>query len=221
MSESVSTSLTPRSNVLTEGSCSSLLSFLKFISIIVSFILLYSLILSLVSESYNLGVQEGNESKCKRRYQKKCCYRQQLSSQELFSNDELYSYKKAQSAGFQSVALTSLDDSQQNLMFGQANRYIYVSPEKNDVYRLEIFANLHVLYGNVYDGNDNIKQSYKAYLKLKDDILYIGDLEKGGDGIYKLKYISNDAKKLSQYDQLLISYHVNDKQNTILQAEFE
>ena len=105
-------------------------------------------------------------------------------------------------------------------MFGQANRYVYIV-DNNPIYRLEVFVNLLVLNGNVYDfkGKSDVKHKYSVILensKTKQKII-VGDLIKDGDGMYKLKYITKtDVEKLSQYDVINITYTVNDKTTNIL-----
>jgi len=146
--------------------------------------------------------------------------------QENFSNDEMYSYKSATSSNYQSVPLLSPFDENrnpENLFFGKANRFIYKNNDEY-VYSLEIYCNLFVLDGNIYDKaqRNTIKQKYKVYLvnsKTKETS-FLDNLVKDGDGIYKLKYKSNQSDALLKYDVVKIVYSLDDKEQTLLQGNF-
>ena len=149
-----------------------------------------------------------------------------VEMQENFSNDEMYSYKSSMSSNYQSIPLLApLDENKnpENLFFGKANRFIY---KHNDeyVYSLEIYCNLLVLDGNIYDKaqRNTIKQKYKVYLvnsKTKETS-FLDNLVKDGDGIYKLKYKSNQSEALLKYDIVKINYSLDDKEQTLLQGNF-
>lgn len=149
-----------------------------------------------------------------------------IEIQENFSNDEMYSYKSATSSNYQSVPLLApLDENKnpENLFFGKANRFIY---KHNDeyVYSLEIYCNLLVLDGNIYDKaqRNTINQKYKVYLvnsKTKETS-FLDNLAKDGDGIYKLKYKSNQSEALLKYDIVKIVYSLDNKEQTLLQGNF-
>jgi|Laugrespbdmm15sd_2_1035082.scaffolds.fasta_scaffold00671_10 hypothetical protein len=142
--------------------------------------------------------------------------------QENFSNDDMYSYKKSVSSSYQSIPLTAKDDD--NLFFGKANRFIMVendpvfSGKSKIVFRLEIFCNLFVLDGNVFNQRKN-KQAYGVYLvnSKTGDQMFINNLKKDNDGIYKLKYkTSEDVEKLASYDQINIIYSLDEAEQLIL-----
>lgn len=146
--------------------------------------------------------------------------------QENFSNDDMYSYKKSVSSSYQSIPLTAKDDD--NLFFGKANRFIMVENDpvfrgkSKIVFRLEIFCNLFVLDGNVFDQRKN-KQAYGVYLvnSKTGDQLFINNLKKDNDGMYKLKYkTSEDVEKLASYDQINIIYSLDQAEQLILYGKF-
>lgn len=163
---------------------------------------------------------EGDITCGRSRYQKcNCNYCRRLRYIENFSNDEMYSYKTAKESRYQNIPL--LGD---NLQFGQANRYVYYQDDKL-IYRLEIFCNLLVLDGDIYPKGDKIKHKYAVFLENDQDKLYIGDLTKDGDGIYKLKFISKDnIEKLVSYHKLSIIYTADQsgkqKTNVVVSGHF-
>jgi len=141
---------------------------------------------------------------------------------ENFSNDEMYSFKTSQESSYQSIPLLSPNDD--NLMFGQAKRFVS-SVDGTFVYRLEIYCNLLVLDGNIYDKApiNTIKHKYTVFLqntKQKGKV-HVGDLIKDGDGIYKLKFISKEhVEELAAYDKVHIMYTLNDNEQPILSGTF-
>lgn len=146
--------------------------------------------------------------------------------QENFSNDDMYSYKKSVSSSYQSIPLTAKDDD--NLFFGKANRFIMVENDpvfngkSKIVFRLEIFCNLFVLDGNVFNQRKN-KQAYGVYLvnSKTGDQMFINNLKKDNDGIYKLKYkTSEDVEKLASYDQINIIYSLDEAEQLMLYGKF-
>ena len=149
-----------------------------------------------------------------------------IEMQENFSNDEMYSYKSATSSNYQSVQLLAPFDENrnpENLFFGKANRFIY---KHNDeyVYSLEVYCNLFVLDGNIYDKTqrNTVNQKYKVYLvnsKTKETS-FLDNLVKDGDGMYKLKYKSNQSEALLKYDVVKIIYSLDNKEQTLLQGNF-
>jgi len=150
-------------------------------------------------------------------------------NKENFSNDDLYSYKTQESANYISIPLLSPFDefkNPSNLFFGQANRYINTIGGNNVYYRLEIFCNLLVLDGNIYDvakrGNTN--QKYIVYL-LNDKTnkkKLIGDLYKDGDGIYKIKInFKDNIEELLSYNKLIIIYSLDNQEQILLEGSFK
>jgi hypothetical protein len=141
---------------------------------------------------------------------------------EMFSNDEIYSYQTAQESSYQSIPLLAPND--ENLFFGQAKRFIS-SIDGKLIYRLEIYANLFVLDGNIYDKvpRNSIKQKYIVTLQntKTQDLFIIGDLVKDGDGIYKLKFISNEkVQEFVKFDKVNISYKIDNDTQLLLSGTF-
>lgn len=147
-------------------------------------------------------------------------------NREEFSNDDMYSYNPLVSARFQRVPLTApVDDKGEstNLYFGQADRYIVPKNEKL-VYKLQVFANLPVLDGNVYadDKDKTIKQEYLVVL-INGDSMISQPMKKDGDGIYKLSYETSDIKdiaKLEEMKEIVIYYNYNEDTQLVLKGKF-
>lgn len=147
--------------------------------------------------------------------------------QEDFSNDEMYSYNPLVSSRFQRVPLTAPIDEKgesTNLYFGQADRYIVPRNEKI-VYKLQVFANLAVLDGNIYaNGKDakDIKQEYLVVLKNNGSMIS-QPMKKDGDGIYKLSYETSDIQeitKLEEMKEIVIYYNYDGESEIILKGKF-
>lgn len=133
------------------------------------------------------------------------------SNYETFQNDQFYSYKNINYSNYASIPLTSVDGEENNITFGQATRMITSDPNwkyqpiKSNIYNnkvtskptqlyfnIDIFANLYILGGNVYDDSKQtpISQNYTVYLINPQDSTYVdlGNLTKDNDGLYRLKY---------------------------------
>lgn len=152
----------------------------------------------------------------------KCKCKSNMNNIENFSNDEMYSFKTAQESSYQSIPLLAPEDD--NLMFGQAKRFVSAI-DGTFVYRLEIYCNLLVLDGNIYDKapRNSVKQKYSVFLQntKRKGKMHVGDLVKDGDGIYKLKFISKEGvEELAAYDKVNIVYVLNDNEQNILSGTF-
>lgn len=116
---------------------------------------------------------------------------------------------------FASVPLTSPDE---HLIGGQANRHVI----DNAKVIIEIQANLYVLNGNVF--GTNTTQSYKAYLHngtaTKNNALLLGTLQRDGDGLYKLRVVTNDVTSILQLPFISIRYEVDGNVQNILEGKF-
>lgn len=156
----------------------------------------------------------------------KCKY---IDDKEHFSNDELFSYKKQEVANYISIPLLSPYDefkNPTNLFFGKAN--VYINNNDNMYYRIEIYCNLLVLDGNVYDvaKRGTIDQKYIVYLLngKNDKKKLIGNLYKDGDGIYKLKAVFKNDKnvidELVSYNKINIVYSLDNKEQVLLEGFF-
>lgn len=150
--------------------------------------------------------------------------------QECFSNDDFYSYKDTINKGYFTYQNATLTSPTNNLIFGEAKRYTY--PGLNNsrpVYRLEIFANLYILNGNPFGKEDikisdlSYKHKYIAYLKNSktNNRINVGQLIRDGDGIYKLKFKSDDIKKYVEFNEIDIVYlEGQNKERVILNGKF-
>jgi hypothetical protein len=108
-----------------------------------------------------------------------------------------------------------------NLFFGQVNRYTLA-----DSYRLEIFCNLLVLDGNMFDvaQRGTINQKYIVYLvnDKNNKKLPLGPLYKDGDGIYKMKInFKENIKELLSYNKIIIAYSLDNQEQILLEGLFK
>lgn len=148
---------------------------------------------------------------------------------EKFSNEDMMSFSYEKSSEYQSIPLLApMDESNnpKNLFFGQANRFVI---SKNGIlnYRLELYCNLLVLNGNIYDTTQKVDHMYKVFLinsKNGENIL-LDTLKKDGDGMYKLKFNSIDINKQAQdfidYDKIQIVYSLDNKDDILLEGKFK
>lgn len=184
-------------------------------------ILYVSIILVLVCISMSLISQITNNDtqleydEVPMRHRRSCgCKKCQM---ENFSNDEIFAYSKAESANFQSIPLTSSNES---LVFGQANRRVNVNND-DTTFTIDIFANLYVLDGNPFPKEDKPVHSYKAFLSKSNKIVELGTLTKDGDGLYKLKYTeTKNVSELVQLTTLSVFYEKNGKQELLISGKF-
>jgi hypothetical protein len=151
------------------------------------------------------------------------------TSTEQFSNDNLYSYKdtvKANYSNYQSTALTAPETQEgnpSNLLFGQANRTVSLNQDGSKSLFLEIFCNLYVINGSPFGETKQPLQKYKVNIKKGNTIEPFGELVKNSDGIYKLKFkTDNDdqIQKLLAFNEIQITYTINDVSNVILSGKF-
>jgi len=148
---------------------------------------------------------------------------------EKFSNEDMMSFSYEKSSEYQSIPLLApMDENNnpKNLFFGQANRFVI---SKNGIlnYRLELYCNLLVLNGNIYDTAQKVDHMYKVFLmntKNGQNIL-LDTLKKDGDGMYKLKFNSIDINKQAQefidYDKIQIAYSLDNKDEILLEGKFK
>ena len=140
-----------------------------------------------------------------------------VESKEKFSNDSFMSYTSAAKSEYQSIPLLPKNESYFRTFFGQANRYI-----NTNEYRLEIFANLPVLNGNIYDVSKDHSHSYQLYLSNDSNEKYpLGELKKDGDGLYKFDKKMENIKELLKYRNIIISYRLNDKEEVLINGRFQ
>lgn len=200
------------------GDCTS--SNIRFLLFVCMLILLFCLCTSFMSQVCYDSAQVstgphrrnlGGQSPCG-------CARCRMAIQENFSNDDTYAYSPASSASYQSVPLTSpnsKENAPSNLLFGQANRYISHDGDAS-MFTLDVFANLFVLNGNVFQKGDPPKHLYKAYLADDTKQIELGALNKDGDGIYKLKFTSTKVEDLVKLRNISIVYDRDGEKQTLL-----
>lgn len=150
--------------------------------------------------------------------------------QENFSNDEFYSYKDAINPNYSHYQSSALTSKTNNLVFGQANRYVYVNNDDNSkpIYRVEVFANLYILNGNPFGVNKltiegaPFKHKYMAYLKQTKTgkRLELGQVKLDGDGMYKLKFESDTPNEFMPFNELEIVHKTDDKETQVLRGKF-
>lgn len=155
------------------------------------------------------------------------CMNGRCNGLEHFSNDQLFSYKdtfKPNYSYYQSTALTALNTesgSPSNLLFGQANRLI--ESGENPIYHLNIYCNLFVLNGNPFGDKEiksiPLKQNYKVYLSNTSEKIFLDNLTKDNDGIYKLHFKSTQIDKFIKYNKVSIVYVVEDKETILLEGK--
>jgi len=164
-----------------------------------------------------------------------CCFTSCLTSiftpnnfPEQFSNDSLFSYKdtvNANYSNYQSTALTAPETetgNPSNLLFGQANRTVSANQDGSKTLFLEIFCNLYVINGSPF-GNSGPLQKYNVIIKKDTKTESFGELTKESDGIYKLKFKTNNEdqiKKLLDFNEIQIVYTANSVSNVILSGKF-
>lgn len=153
---------------------------------------------------------------------------QPTCNQENFSNDEFYSYKDAINPNYSHYQSSSLTSKTNNLIFGQANRFVYVNDGSKPIYRLEIFANLYILNGNPFGVNKltiegaPFKHKYVAYLKQTKTgkRVEIGQVKLDGDGMYKLKFESDTPNEYMPFNELEIMHKTDEKETQVLRGKF-
>lgn len=149
--------------------------------------------------------------------------------QEDFSNEEFYSYKDTINPGYFTYQRAALTSDSNNLVSGEAKRYI--TPQLNapkPIYILEIFTNLYVLNGNPFGveklGIDetSFKHKYIAYLKntKSGKTENIGQLFKDGDGLYKLKFRTENINKYVDFNEIEIYHQSPQKETLVLRGKF-
>lgn len=154
-------------------------------------------------------------------YDNDIIYRQPIFI-EKFDNDNLHSFESKKSYKFKRIQLTAPSNefkNPENIYFGQVN--IYVIPNQDVVtYKLQAFANLAVLDGNIYiDDPEKINQKYTIMLTDDKQKPFEMELIKDNDGLYKLNYETNDANEISNllnYKTIHIHYYRDNKDKILL-----
>jgi hypothetical protein len=148
---------------------------------------------------------------------------------EQFSNDQFYSYKDTINTGYFTYQNAQLTSDTNNLIFGQAKKYVHPQMKTSKpIYSIEIFANLYVLNGNPFGvekiniDNISFKHKYIAYLKSTktDKKISIGQVLRDGDGMYKLKFKTEDVNKYVDFNEIEIVHQSDQKEITVLKGKF-
>ncbi len=138
-------------------------------------------------------------------------YEMYSNTSQQYSNTKDFNYKYIQ---------LNVPDNLTNIIFGEALLYELDRDTSNDKkYQLHIKANLYVLDGNVLNfNNSNVTHSYKAYIVDNTNKTFIGELKKDGDGIYKLKYTTNENIK-NPFSYIVVIYEKDGKEQVLLQGK--
>jgi hypothetical protein len=155
-------------------------------------------------------------------------YRRYRYNLEGFANDQFYSYKDTINPGYSTYQNAALTSNTNNLIFGQAKKYVFSNIKTSKpIYSIEIFANLYVLNGNPFGSeklslNQSFKHKYVAYLKntKTGKQINIGQLLRDGDGVYKLKFKSEDVNEYVIFNEIEIVHESPQKQTTVLNGKF-
>jgi hypothetical protein len=183
------------------------------------FVLMIIICISCLSSCLNTLFMSGQMYKRKKRYPKF----------EQFSNDQFYSYKDAINPGYFTYQNAQLTSETNNLIFGQANKSVYSEMNTTKpIYSIEILANLYVLNGNPFGiekiniDNTSFKHKYIAYLKSTKtgQRINIGQVLRDGDGMYKLKFKTEDVNQYVNFNEIEIVYQSPQKEITILKGKF-
>ena len=148
---------------------------------------------------------------------------------ERFGNDQFYSYKDTINPGYFTYQNAALTSDTNNLVFGQAKKYVHPHLKTSKpVYMLEIFANLYVLNGNPFSvekigiSNTSFKHKYIAYLKSTKTgkKINVGQLLRDGDGVYKLKFRTEDVNEYVNFNEIEIVHSSPQKETPVLKGKF-
>lgn len=142
---------------------------------------------------------------------------------EFFSNDQFFSYKDTINRGYFSYQTAQLTSQTNDLIAGQANKYIYTQLKTNKpIYHLDILANLYVLNGNPFSTISS-KDQYIAYLKntKTGEMFNVGQLLRDGDGKYKLSFKSENIEQFAPYNEIILIYKTEKQEELpILNGKF-
>jgi hypothetical protein len=187
------------------------------------FVLMIIICISFLSSCLNSLFTSEELRKRKMKYPKYGC------RLEGFGNDQFYSYKDTINPGYFTYQNAALTSDTNNLIFGQAKKYVHPHLKTaKPVYMIEIFANLYVLNGNPFGieklgiDNTSFKHKYMVYLKSTKTgkKINIGQLLRDGDGIYKLKFKSEDVNEYTQLNEIEIVYQSPQKESQVLRGKF-
>lgn len=197
------------------------ISNIRFLVWVICIVFIFCLLMSLMSMSFEE----------KTLYYKPCLrqrFREYFDNMfDNFDNSTKYQemYNKVTLKNiYRSILLTAPDTparSPSNLLLGQVNQYI-ITKDSQQLYRLEISANLPVLDGNVFASTEKFIHSYPVYLYNNDnDAIVIGELKKDGTGLYKILFISDKPNDFITYKNIKVTYKTAEKETVLLHGSFE
>lgn len=135
---------------------------------------------------------------------------------EEFQDVELSEFKPVFIPSYKSIPLTAPNapdgKGPANLLNGQASRRV---TDKATIF--DINANLYVLNGNIFQ-TEKPEQSYQVHLVKGSEHKVIGNLQKDGDGIYKLKV--GVTVDINGFDELQIVYVKDKSMQLLLEGQF-
>jgi len=133
-------------------------------------------------------------------------YRHRCTSEDFSNTPPGENWTHIPTDKYQRIPLTAPDSPENtplNLLLGQASRRI--SKKRTTI---EISANLYVLDGHVFDEVPNspqVEHFYRAILETNNgDILELGPLVKGGDGMYTITYATE--RDIKDFTQIRVQY---------------
>jgi len=217
----MSTSISTVNTELTEE-CSLLVQYgIRATMIVLLFSLLSSIFIKLCNASkdeYKPVCSKCHKRQCKHSSEYFTNLNSKLQSEINYdlknSYESEYRQKYLNESQYDKAMLTSPDN---NFITGEAVRYI-----DKDNYRIEIFANLYLLNGNVYKAETS-KGFYTAYLSnpSSTQTMLLGNLTKDRDHVYKLTVKSNtQLESVKNNKHIHIVYHENGQSVTILRGKF-
>lgn len=194
---------------------------------------LMSILSATIEQSYYNNEYQGrysrkNKCKCKRcnPYMEMELFENQARSQEksvaapVDKNYVSNIIQLRQKTEFKSIALTTPENMDSQMITGKADRYI---TEQNGSlsYLLDIHAYLNVLDGNIYGSESKVEQSYKVYLENNiGNKVSLGKLERHPDNVYKLKFKTDDLSQLRDKHTVLIVHQIGNTEKVILKGQF-
>jgi hypothetical protein len=148
---------------------------------------------------------------------------------EHFANNDFFSYKDTINPGYFTYQNAQLTSPTNNLIFGQAKLFVRPGEKSsNPMYMLEILANLYVLNGNPFGveklgiDDTSFKHKYITYLKntKTGKKVNIGQVLRDGDGMYKLKFKSEEVNDYVPYNEIEIVHKSPEKETIVLHGKF-
>lgn len=157
-------------------------------------------------------------------YYEKPRYRS-VCMEEFGNENELYPFQLKKVYKFKRAQLTApLDENKnpENIRFGHLDVYVIPSDDDNMTYKLQSFANLAILDGNIYNfNNEKTNQKYTLMLTNGKDFVEF-EYKKDNDGLYKIDYETTNQKEISkllEYKIVHVHHYSNELNKIILVAK--